>query len=76
MAKAHSLGAAGIHEVEVNDHQWSAEVDDEALARVLQWRGATGATALTARPPSLEELFIQHYATHTSTRESGQEARR
>lgn len=52
---------AGIHHVNLDGSRWSAEVDDEDLPGVLSWLGEVGARSITANPPSLEELFMQHY---------------
>ncbi|GAA4392161.1 ABC transporter ATP-binding protein [Tsukamurella soli] len=40
----------------------SVTVDDAHLAAVLTILAAAGPTQLTSRPPTLEELFLRHYA--------------
>jgi hypothetical protein len=38
-------------------------VDDDAMPALLMTLARAGATGVTAVPPSLEELFLQHYAS-------------
>lgn len=51
----------GVHDVVVADGRLRCEVDSEALDAVLTRLAAAGVRSLTARPPTLEELFLRHY---------------
>jgi ABC-2 type transport system ATP-binding protein len=53
----------GVHNV-VTDHDDTVrfDVDTTALAEVHRRLAAAGVVALTSTPPTLEELFLRHYA--------------
>lgn len=51
----------GVHEFEKNGADYSIEVDQQALARVLNILNDHEIISLTSQPPSLEHLFISHY---------------
>jgi len=55
-------GLPGVHDVALNGSHLRCEVDNAALTEVLRRLSATGVRALTCRPPTLEELFLRHYA--------------
>ncbi|MFC3998924.1 ATP-binding cassette domain-containing protein [Nocardiopsis sediminis] len=55
-------GMAGVHDVRVDGSRLSCDVSPDALDRVLSSLAATGVRALTSSPPTLEELFMRHYA--------------
>jgi polyether ionophore transport system ATP-binding protein len=52
----------GVHEVAVSGTQLTCEVDAQALDALLQALGRVGVVSLTSQPPTLEELFLRHYA--------------
>lgn len=52
---------AGVHDVSYANGQWSAHVEESAMPGVLYRLGDLGVEAVTASPPSLEELFLSHY---------------
>ncbi|GAA4965330.1 ABC-2 type transport system ATP-binding protein [Nonomuraea thailandensis] len=54
----------GVHElVTAADGRVRCQVDSAGLAGVLARLAALGVRDLTARPPTLEELFLRHYET-------------
>jgi ABC-2 type transport system ATP-binding protein len=57
---------AGLHEVRVTPLgggvRLECEVDTEQLSALMVLLGTEGVTAMTSRPPTLEELFLRHYA--------------
>jgi ABC-2 type transport system ATP-binding protein len=55
-------GLAGVHELQQVDGHVTFAVDDEALPQVLAAVAALHPRSLVANPPSLEELFLRHYA--------------
>jgi ABC-2 type transport system ATP-binding protein len=57
------LGALpGVHDAVLDGTRLRCEVDNAALNEVLRQLTATGVRTLTCRPPTLEELFLRHYA--------------
>jgi ABC-2 type transport system ATP-binding protein len=54
---------AGVHDLRVDGHQLSAQVEHYALAPVMARLAGAGLERLTSRPPTLEELFLRHYAS-------------
>ncbi|MCF3179982.1 ABC transporter ATP-binding protein [Streptomyces polychromogenes] len=52
----------GVHAVEVHGPRISLQADTGALDAVLRALTASGVRSLTATPPTLEELFLRHYA--------------
>jgi ABC-2 type transport system ATP-binding protein len=55
-------GLAGVHDVRVEGRQVSAQVEHSALSAVMTLLAGAGLERLTSRPPTLEELFLRHYA--------------
>jgi ABC-2 type transport system ATP-binding protein len=53
----------GIHDVVVSGARLTCEVDAQALDALLQALGRAGVVSLTSQPPTLEELFLRHYAS-------------
>ncbi len=53
----------GVHDLTVQDTRIRCQVDTEHLAPLLTALTALGLRGLTTRPPTLEELFLRHYAT-------------
>jgi ABC-2 type transport system ATP-binding protein len=54
-------GLAGLHDVEVTGNRLHCGVDREQLPRLLARLAELGVSELVAQPPSLEELFLEHY---------------
>lgn len=59
-------GSDGVHDLLLTPRpdgavQVRCEVDSEALDDVTARLAASGLSALTSRPPTLEELFLRHY---------------
>ena len=52
---------AGVHDAEVEGHRLVCQVDTDALSPVLERLAGLGVRSLTSTPPTLEELFLQHY---------------
>ncbi len=52
---------AGLHDVVVDGDRLACSVDAEALDPLLDALAAAGVVSLTTQPPTLEELFLQHY---------------
>jgi ABC-2 type transport system ATP-binding protein len=52
----------GTHDAVLDGTRLRCEVDNAALTEVLRRLAATGVRTLTCRPPTLEELFLRHYA--------------
>jgi ABC-2 type transport system ATP-binding protein len=52
---------AGVHDLTVDGSELRCAVDDASLSDVLGRLAAAGMSALESRPPTLEELFLQHY---------------
>jgi ABC-2 type transport system ATP-binding protein len=62
----------GVHDAVLDGTRLRCEVDNAALNEVLRRLTAVGVRTLTCRPPTLEELFLRHYAG----REDGAERER
>jgi ABC-2 type transport system ATP-binding protein len=54
-------GTAGVHDLVVDGQRVSFSVDDEHLDGVTAQLAALGLRSLVCTPPSLEQLFLQHY---------------
>ena len=55
-------GLPGVHEAEIEGNRVRCQVDADALDAVLGRLTAVGVRSLTCQPPTLEELFLRHYA--------------
>ncbi len=63
-ADAASLTAlAGVHDARREADRLHFDVDADALPAVLAALAGLGVEGLTVTPPSLEDLFLRHYAT-------------
>jgi ABC-2 type transport system ATP-binding protein len=61
-ADAATVGALpGVHDLRQEAGQLAFDVDTDHLGDVLGTLTRAGVSALTATPPSLEELFLRHY---------------
>ena len=70
---------AGLHDLEIDDHQARFAVDSAQLASVMAQVGGLGVRAITAHPPTLEEMFLRHYGDEPAASNGGRddgEARR
>jgi len=54
-------GVTGVHDLAVDGHRVRFAVDAEHLDAVTGQLSALGLTGLVCAPPSLEQLFLQHY---------------
>jgi ABC-2 type transport system ATP-binding protein len=54
-------GLPGVHDLAVDGHRVRMAVDDEHLDVVTGRLAALGVRSLVCTPPSLEQLFLQHY---------------
>ncbi|MFC7535566.1 ATP-binding cassette domain-containing protein [Actinoplanes sp. GCM10030250] len=52
----------GVHELTGDDGRVAFDVDADALEPALRALVAAGVRSLVSQPPSLEELFLRHYA--------------
>ncbi|GAA4542156.1 ABC transporter ATP-binding protein [Pseudonocardia xishanensis] len=52
----------GIHGLEVDGRRLRCEVEPAAMPEVVRRLGAVGVVSLASRPPSLEQVFLDHYA--------------
>jgi len=52
----------GVHALDVEGNRVTCEVDTDKLDGLLRRLSAAGVRSLTSQPPTLEELFLRHYA--------------
>src|SRR5580693_8017287 len=55
-------GLPGVHDLDISGDRVSCQVDNDALGEVLARLVAAGVRSLASQPPTLEELFLRHYA--------------
>ena len=55
-------GLAGVHDLTREGGRVSFDVDADALEPALRSLATAGVRSLVSQPPSLEELFLRHYA--------------
>ncbi|MFD0296615.1 ATP-binding cassette domain-containing protein [Streptomyces sp. NPDC127118] len=53
----------GVHDLDVQGLRVTLQVDTDKLDAVLKSLTASGVRTLTSSPPTLEELFLRHYAS-------------
>jgi polyether ionophore transport system ATP-binding protein len=53
----------GVHSLHVQGTRVRCEVDTAQLDELLRHLTAAGVRSLVSRPPTLEELFLRHYAS-------------
>jgi ABC-2 type transport system ATP-binding protein len=58
----------GIHGLVVEGQRITAQVEERALGPLMKELGSVGISSLTSQPPTLEELFLRHYAPAGSVR--------
>jgi len=51
----------GVHDLAIDGHTYTAQVEPEAMDELMQVLSAAGIRRLTSQPPTLEELFLRHY---------------
>ncbi|MFJ4500548.1 ATP-binding cassette domain-containing protein [Streptomyces sp. NPDC088864] len=56
----------GVHALDIQGLRVSLQVDTDRLDTVLKALSTSGVRSLTSTPPTLEELFLRHYATDTA----------
>ena len=64
----------GVHDFAAVDGRITFSVDDVEMPEVLAAVAALGARSLVANPPSLEALFLRHYAIQTTDQTTAQPA--
>jgi ABC-2 type transport system ATP-binding protein len=69
-------GLPGVHDAVVEGARLHCEVDNAHLTEVLRRLAAVGVRTLTCRPPTLEELFLRHYADQGSADEGNDDSER
>jgi polyether ionophore transport system ATP-binding protein len=57
----------GVHDVHTQDGRVSFHVETDALEPVLRRLADAGVRSLVSQPPTLEELFLRHYADEPAT---------
>jgi ABC-2 type transport system ATP-binding protein len=55
-------GLPGVHDLEIAGNRVSCQVDNDALGELLRLLAVAGVRSLVSQPPTLEELFLRHYA--------------
>jgi len=55
-------GMEGVYDVSVNEGITSFRIDNAKTEQVISYLAGRGITHITATPPTLEELFMSHYA--------------
>ena len=70
-APPEDLGALpGVHDLDVRGTRVHCEVDTSRLDEFLRHLTAAGVRSLVSRPPTLEELFLRHYAGQEGSTET------
>jgi ABC-2 type transport system ATP-binding protein len=52
----------GVHSVQEQGNHVTCEVDADAMDAVLATLASSGVVSLVSQPPTLEQLFLQHYS--------------
>jgi len=52
----------GVHDLDIQGARLYCQVDTSAMEEFMRWLAARGIRDLTSQPPTLEELFLRHYA--------------
>jgi ABC-2 type transport system ATP-binding protein len=52
----------GVHDLDIEGNRVRCEVDTDKLDALLRQLTVAGVRSLTSQPPTLEELFLRHYA--------------
>ncbi|MFD0344693.1 ATP-binding cassette domain-containing protein [Streptomyces sp. NPDC127117] len=64
----------GVHDLDVQGLRVTLQVDTDKLDAVLKSLTASGVRTLTSTPPTLEELFLRHYASDATDAADGEGA--
>jgi len=56
-------GIEGVHDIQVDGNHVQASVETRALSDVMRSLAQAGLVNLVCQPPTLEDLFMQHYRT-------------
>ncbi len=64
---------AGVEDVSVHGNTLRAQVDSESIGELIRVLGDVGVRSLVSQPPTLEELFLRHYASDGRTAGGAQE---
>lgn len=54
-------GVRGVHDLAIEGHRLTCTVETASLDALLEALSRSGVTSLTTQPPSLEQLFLEHY---------------
>ncbi|MGM0346780.1 ABC transporter ATP-binding protein [Streptomyces sp. Adlamb9] len=57
----------GVHDLDVQGRRVRLQVETDQLDGLLRVLGESGVRTLTSTPPTLEELFLRHYAREAGT---------
>jgi ABC-2 type transport system ATP-binding protein len=60
----------GIHDLRTDGHAIEFDADSAHLGHVMDALATAGITAITAAPPSLQELFLRHYGQQPPAQQS------
>jgi ABC-2 type transport system ATP-binding protein len=60
-------GLSGVHNPEFTDGRVTFDVDSDDLDAAMGYLTGVGLRALTAHPPTLEELFLRQYGDQVAT---------
>jgi ABC-2 type transport system ATP-binding protein len=52
----------GVEDVSFDGHTLRAQVDGDSLGELIRVLGEAGVKSLVSQPPTLEDLFLRHYA--------------
>lgn len=58
----------GIHDIVQNDNTLEFQADSEEIGKIISHLSTFKILKLECAPPTLEDLFIRHYAGHTSSK--------
>jgi ABC-2 type transport system ATP-binding protein len=58
----------GVHDLTVHDGRLECQVDPSALSAILTELGTVSLSGLSTHPPTLEDLFLRHYADDPESR--------
>ena len=64
----------GVHDLVVEDHKATFDVDTDHLGEVVAHLSRLGVVDLAAHPPTLEELFLRHYGDELAHERAATEA--
>src|SRR5215467_2652747 len=63
----------GVHDLDITGNRVRCVVDTDKLDGLLRSLSAAGVRSLTSQPPTLEELFLRHYANDGPPVDSGRD---